>query len=235
MSSILKALKKLEHDNASCKPGQLKIDAKILQERSNTGISRPTALVLFIVFVAIGSGSTYFLMKQQTKTPTPTNLNSNTSQSDQKPIQQEIAPMPKPVTIVTAPTPQQVPSLTARSITKSVPGQTTTQSFPTPAAASSATEKPATAERSPTATPSPAAQQPAPTNQGPTSITRPILTVNGIASQDGNSENFAVINGTTVSKGSVIEGVKVEDIRSDRVRFSHNGENFEIILNKSNR
>lgn len=234
MSSILKALKKLEHDNASCKPGQLKIDAKILQERSNTGISRPTALVLFIVFVTMGSGSTYFLMKQQTKTPTPTNLNSNTSQSDQKQTQQEIAPMPKPVTIVTAPTPQHVQSLTARSIDKSVPGQTTTQSFPPPATTSSATEKPAAPEQSP-ATPSPAAQQPAPTNQGPTSITRPILTVNGIASQDGNSENFAVINGTTVSKGSVIEGVKVEDIRSDRVRFSHNDENFEIILNKSNR
>ncbi len=234
MSSILKALKKLENDNTSCKPGQLKIDAKILQERSDTGISRPTALVFFIIFVAMGSGSTYFVMKQQTKTKAPAILNSNISESDQKPTQQEIVTTPSPVTTAPASTGQQAPSLTARPVIRSVREQTKTPSFPPPATTSSATEKHATPERSP-ATPPPTVQQPPPTNQAPPNITRPALTVNGIASQDGNSENFAVINGTTVSMGSVIEGVKVEEIRNDRVRFSHNGESFEIILNKSNR
>ncbi len=63
----------------------------------------------------------------------------------------------------------------------------------------------------------------------------PHLTVNGIAYQEGGSDNLAVINGITVSNGAVIEGVKVEDIQKDRVQFSHDGEKFEIILNKSNR
>jgi type II secretory pathway component PulC len=66
-------------------------------------------------------------------------------------------------------------------------------------------------------------------------VSRPVLTINGIAFQEGGSDNLAVINGITVSNGAVIEGIKVEDIQKDRVRFSHGGEKFEIILNKSNR
>jgi type II secretory pathway component PulC len=62
---------------------------------------------------------------------------------------------------------------------------------------------------------------------------RPVLKVDGIAFQDG-ADSVAVINGVTVSKGSVIEGARVEEIQKDRVRFSRGGERFEIILDKSN-
>jgi type II secretory pathway component PulC len=62
---------------------------------------------------------------------------------------------------------------------------------------------------------------------------RPVLKVDGIAFQDG-AESVAVINGVTVSNGSVIEGARVEEIQKDRVRFSRGGERFEIILDKSN-
>jgi len=63
--------------------------------------------------------------------------------------------------------------------------------------------------------------------------TRPVLKVNGIAFQDG-ADSVAVINGVTVSNGSVIEGARVEEIQKDRVRFSRGGERFDIILDKSN-
>jgi type II secretory pathway component PulC len=66
-------------------------------------------------------------------------------------------------------------------------------------------------------------------------VSRPVLTINGIAFQDGGNENLAVINGITVSSGALIEGVLVEEIQKDRVRFSQSGEKFEIILNKTNR
>ena len=71
-----------------------------------------------------------------------------------------------------------------------------------------------------------------PVNLGVTAA-KPVLKVNGIAFQDG-ADSVAVINGITVSKGSVIEGARVEEIQKDRVRFSRGGEKFDIILDKSN-
>jgi type II secretory pathway component PulC len=62
---------------------------------------------------------------------------------------------------------------------------------------------------------------------------KPVLKVHGIAFQDG-AESVAVINGIAVSKGSVIEGARVEEILKDRVRLSRGGETFEIILDKMN-
>jgi type II secretory pathway component PulC len=61
----------------------------------------------------------------------------------------------------------------------------------------------------------------------------PVLKVHGIAFQDG-ADSVAVVNGITVSNGSVIEGARVEEIQKDRVRFSRGAEKFEIILDKSN-
>lgn len=63
----------------------------------------------------------------------------------------------------------------------------------------------------------------------------PALRVNGIAYQDGTSDNMAIINGVPVSDGSMVEGVIVEKIFKDRVRFNRTGEMFEIPLGKSNR
>jgi len=62
----------------------------------------------------------------------------------------------------------------------------------------------------------------------------PVLKVLGIAFQDGSTNSVAVVNGVAVTKGSVIEGVRVEEIQKDRVKFSRGGETFEIILDKSN-
>jgi general secretion pathway protein B len=62
----------------------------------------------------------------------------------------------------------------------------------------------------------------------------PLLKVQGIAFQDGSATGVAVVNGIAVSKGSVIEGVRVEEIQNDRVMFSRDGKKFEIILDKSN-
>jgi type II secretory pathway component PulC len=63
----------------------------------------------------------------------------------------------------------------------------------------------------------------------------PTLKVNGIAFQEGVAGSVAVVNGISVSSGSMVEGAKVEDIQMDRVRFSYSGEKFEVLLGKSNR
>ncbi len=63
------------------------------------------------------------------------------------------------------------------------------------------------------------------------SATPPSLTLTGILWHEDPSERRAVVNGTVLTEGSVIEGVKVLEIYPTYVRFSHNGRAFEISMN----
>jgi len=58
--------------------------------------------------------------------------------------------------------------------------------------------------------------------------TLPQLKISGIVWHEEPSDRRAVINGSFVKEGAVIEGVKVLEIFPTRVRFSHNGRTFEI-------
>jgi len=59
----------------------------------------------------------------------------------------------------------------------------------------------------------------------------PSLTLSGILWHEEPSERRAMINGIILKEGSVIEGVKVVEIRPTRVVFSHNGRSFEVSVN----
>ena len=56
------------------------------------------------------------------------------------------------------------------------------------------------------------------------------LVLSGIALQDGNATGMAIINGLPVMEGTVIEGARVEAVLSDRVRLERGGEVFELLL-----
>jgi hypothetical protein len=58
--------------------------------------------------------------------------------------------------------------------------------------------------------------------------TLPSLKISAIVWYEERSKRFAMVNGVIANEGSVVEGVKVEEIYPDRVRFSHNGRPFEI-------
>jgi len=58
----------------------------------------------------------------------------------------------------------------------------------------------------------------------------PSLTVSGIAWQKDSSDRVAVVNDTSVSEGVMVEGARVEQIFQDRVRFSYDKQTFEIPL-----
>jgi general secretion pathway protein B len=60
--------------------------------------------------------------------------------------------------------------------------------------------------------------------------TPPSLKLSAIVWHDEPSKRIAVINGTITTEQSVIEGVKIEEIYPNRVRLSHNGRLFEILL-----
>lgn len=54
------------------------------------------------------------------------------------------------------------------------------------------------------------------------------ITISGIAWQDERSLRRAVINGSLVGEGAEISGARVVEIRENRVRFSRDGQIFEV-------
>lgn len=224
MSSILKALKKLEDDRVARQPEQLKIDADILKSDNAPRFSPSGAIMASLLLLAIGSGMTYMYMKRDAspelsgRTSPPASSGIKTEQ-----LPEAVAVVPavpqKPAKTGTVILPQSAPPVAAR---KAPPAAARPVVAQKPAGAPKSVEHGVVAEQ---AVPAPPQVKPPP----------PALRVNGIAFEDGNTESVAMVNGTPVTKGSLIEGVKVEDIHKNRVKFSYNGEKFEITLGQSNR
>jgi len=61
--------------------------------------------------------------------------------------------------------------------------------------------------------------------------TPPSLKITVIVWDEDPSKRWAMINGMKTIQGSVIEGVKIEEISLTGVRFFHNGRHFEISMN----
>jgi len=223
MSSILKALKKVENDKKIGKPDQLGIDARILQDGYSNRFSRTAVSLIAIALFVCGSGAMYFYMKHGTTDVVAPQTPSPPSASTSQP----------PATEVTSPESKNSSAETvspAHLSTKPLNASSRTSNDPVKPPRSPQLEKLPDIPPIPVSRP-----EPIPTTTPAIAVTRPKLTVNGIAFQEGGNDNLAIINGVTVSSGTIIEGVRVEDIQKDRVRFSQGGEKFEIILNKSNR
>lgn len=234
MSSILKALKKLENEKTAHKPDSLKINSDILRGESLRRNSTSGLLFAALLLFAGGSIATYLYMKpnssQVVDAVKKTTIGPISTQPD-KPKHPAAArintdikteELPKAVEIIPAKSykiTRPIPLNLKKQIiaTKSVPIKT-----PVPLEQHKLDQQ----KKIPTTT---AAQL------SVASGTIPKLRVNGIADQDVTSDSVAVVNGILVSVGATIEGVKVEAIQKDRVRFSHKGDNFEIFLGKSNR
>lgn len=58
--------------------------------------------------------------------------------------------------------------------------------------------------------------------------------VSGIGWQKESSSRLAVVNGVAVTQGATVDGAKVVEILPDRVRLSQGGSIFEILLGKIN-
>lgn len=227
MSSILKALKKLEHEKAARKPNSFRIDAEILRETSQRSFFSTGAFLAAITLFLCGVGATYVFMKRHEA--------SVVAQSAQT-LTTEVKAVPSAATGPRTESDNQgaidpLPRLTTRG--KPGPGP--------------ASGLPPSRNMSPLLRPQPEKltggpprivqpEKPLPPPVAPPVITPgpPVLKVHGIAFQDGSANGVAVVNGVPVSKGSVIEGVRVEEIQKDRVTFSRGGETFEVILDKSN-
>lgn len=226
MSSILKALKKLENDKKYIKPEQIGIDARILQERPSSRFSPTAAVLIAVALFVCGGGATYYYLRHTTNDRVP--LQTSPSGREAM-INPPVAPDIPPAVQERAQ--QKRPPLPVSS-KPAITGDTQSRPRVVPPRA----PQPPQPEQKHESVSGTAATRPVPAPSVPTdAASRPNLTINGIAFQDGGSDNLAVINGITVNVGTVIEGVRVEDIQKDRVRFSRGSEKFEILLNKSNR
>ncbi len=224
MSSILKALKKVETDNASRRPGELRIDAEILRTENHSHLSSSRILLVSVLLVAFGVGATYLYMKRG-KTDEQTILNARVISGQKQPsvsATPEIKAEQLPPAIVMVPAEQQIISEGAR-----VEKQRPSSIRPTAAVVA---KRPVMPER-PALSPQRANPLPAPKNNS----NLPSIRVNGIAFQDDGSEAVAMVNGEPHSRGGIIAGVIVEEIYKNRVKFNYNGEVFEVLLGQSNR
>ena len=59
------------------------------------------------------------------------------------------------------------------------------------------------------------------------------ITISGIAYQDERGMRRAVINGALVGEGAEVAGARVVEIKENRVRFSKDGQSFEMIYSSS--
>lgn len=216
MSSILKALKKLEQERhrETVRTSPLPLDNAILHEMRteqqrrppSTGLLISAALALFLG----GAGLVYLLQRPSPPTGSP------------QPAALSVAPLPTPLPAPTPKTgvpPTAPPNRPLKNAGPERPAERRQQAQAPTKTAPVTVQAPTT----PSATTPPQASA--------QNSRRPHLKVIGIAYQAGdNASTVAIVNGTPVTVGSMIEGVRVEEILKDRVRFSQAGERFEVPL-----
>lgn len=233
MSSILKALKKLEDGKAARPPGSLDIGADILRSDTRQRFSLPGVILVAGLLFICGSGATYLYLKH-TALPNPSRQPpAAAAVQAERPAPPLPAPaVPHPSQQVTGATRTEFPQQHAKHDAVITPHAAPPQQF----AKTRPTPRPVQKKTLPDHLKTAAADHAtSPVVQNASAVTPPVIKVNGIAFQNDGSGSVAVVNGIPVANGSMIEGARVEEIQKDRVRFSYGGEKFEVSMGKSNR
>ena len=231
MSSILKALKKLEDDKATRRSDELRIDAEILRPDIHPKFTSTGVILTYLLLLAGGSGATYMYMKHG-KAPEPGISKSPVISRQSQPTVSDasnIKTEQPPAAVVIVPANQ---NKTKKKETPE-PHQPPMSIRTAPEAVITKPVRLLVAPKPVDVTKAPQAKPPRPSATDFKSM--PAIRVNGIAFQDRSADSMAIINGVPVTNGSVIDGVKIEEINKNKVIFSYNGERFEIQLGQSNR
>lgn len=231
MSSILKALKKLEAEKSTRRPDSIRIDAEILRGDVPGRLSPLGVILTALLLFVCGGAATYFFLKQDAAQLSLKRDAATPVVTTERIRAEAIVPAARIGKTTVPPATPEKSGPTASAVQKLPSNQAPT---PGPMKGSSAKSR---AGRTLLRPPVTAGQATAPVRPAQPALGRapvPLLRVTGIAFQDG-VDSAAIINGVQVGKGSMIEGVRVVDIERDRVVFSLGGENFEIALGRSNR
>lgn len=227
MSSILKALKKVEQDKNLSKPKTLRAQPEL--RTKDSAIASSTKFFIYsLMFFVLGGTTIYYKMRSQpivnkavssTETVTPKVINIK---------QQE--PKPNDFSANIQQISQQIPAKQANNIHISKKQQNnntiqTEQTRPQTINSINNTNKFAIPLQIKIPIQKEVVHQ---------VIEKPVLEVNGIAFQSDNRENIAIVNGVPVSQKSIIEGVTVKEIHNNRVTFIKDGKTFDIELGEIN-
>jgi general secretion pathway protein B len=233
MSSILKALKKLEEEKTAPRNGKLDLAKGITKSASREkrrSLWYSAALMAGAAVVA--ASATYLLTGGfvSHKSAAPAASTSQAVVTEQTP--------PPALSVETGTLPPKTVRLETPSVRKR-PEQPT--AWPPAKPTAPAGKKVATAAAVPAngvARPSLAhekgrevsAKAPEPL---PSEVRQPQVTVTGIAWQKDGADRMAIVNGASVSEGMTVAGARVEAILPDRVRFVFNNRTFEIPLGRN--
>ncbi|HZV81393.1 MAG TPA: general secretion pathway protein GspB [Geobacteraceae bacterium] len=231
MSSILKALKKLEQEKAMRREGEIDLSREILhgptRRKRRFSWQWPAAITTIVLLFAIVA----ILLTRETMTVKPeqhpASLRETQLPSTPAPVaaqgisqnpayapQLETVPVYKPAKVSAA-----NPAPTRITMPLSPPQQSSMQAPSLP---------PVT---SPVTAPAPKAEPLR--KQAPQAPVDPAFAVSGIAWNKDSADRLAIVNGQPLTTGSFLDGAVVEEILPDRVRFSQEGKTFEVHLGKS--
>lgn len=229
MSSILKALKKLEHEKNVRSPHTLKIDTDILRTVDSSRSFPPYSLALLFLLVFGGGAAVAFYFVRDAKVP------RDTVTSQPAPAAKALQAKVPPQVITPETLPAEILVVPARREPSGAAPRTKQIKPPATGKAAKAVDRVPVKEA--VSVISEVRKEADETAKGavPAAAAVPNLRVNGIAFQNSSADSMAIVNGIPVSGGSIIEGTAVEEIRKDRVLFQRNGEKFEIMLGQSNR
>lgn len=233
MSSILKALQKAEEEKAARRnAGPLAGDiSRVRQER---GRKRRWLIPAAMVAVAAMAVLTTFALmggfsprKQEAALP-PANKPAATSVQD-KPLPGIRPAMATPLDANTATV---LPVNIQPGQGRSPRTQAAAVVSPQFHAATGAAKAKAPVERDVPAIKKEPAQQEQQTTVAPVPVTHADANfkVSGIAWQKESASRLAVVNGTAVTQGGVVDGAKIEEILPDRVRLTRDNRSFEVFL-----
>lgn len=235
MSSILKALKRLEEQKAVRRDQD-----HDMEWVGPAGSGRPMdrrrwpipAALAAVALVSVAS--TYWLTgRGVAPPPTATPTVERTAPPDSRPSSSPAAPSVSQVPVETMVQPS-APPVQRPAVTRNDPPGGT-QEVPALEGDGDAPETTVPVRPEPRRSPRPAApaRQDEPAPSRPAAASLPRLSVTGIAWQGEGQVQIAVVNGQSVTEGSTVEGARVERISPDRVSFSYRNRTFDVQLGES--
>jgi general secretion pathway protein B len=220
MSLILDALKKLDREKSSRRNGVANIAVEILRSDLPRSGKRILIYCTAIFFTAvIAAGITYAVMAQlgylpKSSPPAPVNPPAPSQQV-------AVAPLPTEPVRDTREGAGQAPLKMENQAESKKPADSVNEKK---TSRDVFAEEADTAPRNMKKSDRHVSKEPA--------TTAPSLKLSGIIWHEEPKERRAMINGTIATEGSVIEGVKVVEIHPNKVRFSYNGQPYEISMGK---
>lgn len=231
MSSILKALKKLEEEKSLLQTeNKINVSREILKQPAESRISVKWLWLPGIAAFGVIFMLTFALMRKSSP-------------------KEEVKSPGLPV--ISQPTPAPTPTLTGPDSTPLTDNENRVVST-TPSAAkrlnlmppqqllnptreSSIKREPLELPNTPIPTMDPPKAEPAGKSNPPRTALKPesTLTLSGIAWNKDSADRLAIINGQPTATGATLNGAVVEEILPDRVRLSHNGRTIELFIGRS--